>query len=380
MENNEQINRVLINYFSHEASADEEAVVYEWLHASDENKLYFEKMKYTWKLSIVKQAGDKVDIDQEWDQFSKTLSGRQAKVVHLKAAPAPENNDTEQVRRIIPYKKIFSGAIAVAVLLFLGFQWGWFAGQTKTTGPVTVNDQIQSTPVLHYETNTSGATRKLLLQDGSEITLANNSEISYEQPFTGAKRDVILKGKATFKVAKDKNRPFTVISDEIATTALGTQFTVDNTGTNKNIVVSLLEGSVVIRSARLSQDYLLKPGEKLTYNREEATAHVSTWKLNKNAGYHPHEEAVPGHDSPSLPGDTGGTTWYMFNNQPLSDVFEQLKAMYNVKIEYSRKEVANMYFIGRFEKTDSLGMILERIAQANSLQMTRAGGKYTIGK
>jgi len=39
-----------------------------------------------------------------------------------------------------------------------------------------------------------------------------------------------------------------------------------------------------------------------------------------------------------------------------------------------------MYFIGRFEKTDSLDMMLERIALANSLKMTKTGDKYVIHK
>jgi len=389
MENNEQLNKVLINYFSHETNVEEERSVYEWLQASDENRQYFEKMKDLWKLTIVKQAADKVDINYEWNHFSKTLTGTNAKVVHLNIAEVYENKETEtgatietgSVRKI-PYKKIFSGAVAVALLLFLGFQWGWFSGRTSTTPPTL--EHALTKPVLHHETNTSGKSSKLVLPDGSEITLANNSEISYEVPFTGVKRHVVLKGKATFKVTKDKSRPFTVQSDDISTTVLGTVFSVDNDSEKDNIVVLLYEGSVLVKSVstadtKLSHEYILKPGEKLTYNREKAMACVSKWKDDKNARPQTQGEMITGKDIPSMP-DHGGNTWFMFNNQPLPDVLEQLKAMYNVKIQYSRRELANMYFIGRFEKTDSLDMMLERIALANSLKMTKTGDKYVIHK
>ncbi len=195
-------------------------------------------------------------------------------------------------------------------------------------------------------------------------------------PFTGAKRDVVLHGKATFTIAKDKTRPFTVQSDDLVTTVLGTEFSVDNDGEKDDIEVQLYEGSVVVRS--VNNEYMLQPGERLTYNRKKAIARINKWKADKNTRTQAQEEMITANDTPSMPNDGG--TWYMFNNQPLPEVLEQLKAMYNVKIQYSRKELANMYFIGRFQKTDSLDRMLERITMANSLKMTKTGDKYVIHK
>jgi hypothetical protein len=85
-------------------------------------------------------------------------------------------------------------------------------------------------------------------------------------------------------------------------------------------------------------------------------------------------------DDPSLPKNKG--SWYMFNNQPLSEVFDQLGSMYNVEITYNKKEIANIYFIGSFEKTDSIGKILSKIAITNNLKITKAkeGNKYSLHK
>ena len=47
--------------------------------------------------------------------------------------------------------------------------------------------------------------------------------------FPPDKREIFLKGEAKFIVAKNKKKPFTVYTGMLATTALGTIFTVKTT-------------------------------------------------------------------------------------------------------------------------------------------------------
>jgi hypothetical protein len=42
-----------------------------------------------------------------------------------------------------------------------------------------------------------------------------------------------------------------------------------------------------------------------------------------------------GVDNPSMPHKEG--SWYMFNNQPLIEVFDELEQMFNVHIVYAKK-------------------------------------------
>ena len=83
-------------------------------------------------------------------------------------------------------------------------------------------------------------------------------------------------------------------------------------------------------------------------------------------------------DQPSLPVDKG--SWYMFNNQPLAQVFKQLEEMYGVEILYSATDIEKMYFIGKFSKTDSVSNILKQIAALNNLTVTRQNNTYTISR
>jgi hypothetical protein len=70
----------------------------------------------------------------------------------------------------------------------------------------------------------------------------------------------------------------------------------------------------------------------------------------------------------------------MFNNQSLPVIFEQLKELYDVDIVYSRKDVQTMYFIGKFDKSESVETILQKIGLINDLKVTRENNKFIIRK
>ena len=76
----------------------------------------------------------------------------------------------------------------------------------------------------------------------------------------------------------------------------------------------------------------------------------------------------------------GKKAWFMFNNQQLTEVFDILGSMYNAKISYSKKDISNMYFIGTFDKKDSIEKILQEIASVNNLSITKENDEYRIKK
>jgi transmembrane sensor len=234
---------------------------------------------------------------------------------------------------------------------------------------------------VRHEVNTTGKERRLQLPDGSLIVLADKSEITYREPFTD-KRDITLIGKADFKVAKDKTRPFTVISGDIATTALGTEFMVTAFAKAKQITVRLYEGQVVVRPVekedwRMKKDVFLSPGQELVYS-QQALAYVRAFNKN-NAVPEKISSKELSRDNPSIPEDTKGS-WYMFNNQSLGQVLENLAAMYNVKIVYKKKDVQNINWTGKYNKSDSLETILKRIGTVHNLIVTKKDTAYIITK
>lgn len=69
---------------------------------------------------------------------------------------------------------------------------------------------------------------------------------------------------------------------------------------------------------------------------------------------------------------------YHFRNQPLRDVFATLEQLYGVQIEYKNVNLKNVYFIGSFEKTDSIESVLNNIALLKELQIQHKGNTYII--
>ena len=63
---------------------------------------------------------------------------------------------------------------------------------------------------------------------------------------------------------------------------------------------------------------------------------------------------------------------------PLEEVFDQLAEIYNVKIVYDKKDVKNLYFIGKYNSAASVETILKRIAILNNLTITKQDSAFII--
>jgi transmembrane sensor len=236
------------------------------------------------------------------------------------------------------------------------------------------------------EVNNSVHTRKLNLPDGSLAELSPGTRISYRRTFTSDdKRLVKLEGEGQFNVVTDSRHPFTVISEELTTTVLGTWFSVIADPGASTIRVHLYSGKVRIGSSdgirwkTKDSAVYLQPGDELTYNRQNMLAIVKSPQHIRNAvasaKTSPYTTAAVQKLSPSLKPE-----WYMFGGQPLTQVFDQLSDYYGVQINYFPSDVTNHYFTGKFSKSDSLESILNDIALLHGLTLKKTEGMYVFRK
>jgi hypothetical protein len=234
--------------------------------------------------------------------------------------------------------------------------------------------------VIRHEVNTTGKEKRIQLTDGSLVVLANNSEVTYREPFSNI-RDITLSGKAFFKVVHDQTKPFTVTSGDISTMDMGTEFTVTAFRNKSHIIVRLYEGKVVIRpvdktNKRMKQDVYLLPGQEFVYGSQPA---INKFRINRNAAPEQVLQQEQAGDNPSLP-EISDKPYFMFNNQMLGDVFDDLAALYNVKILYNKKDVQKIYFTRKYDRTDSLENILEEIGTIHHLTITKKENAYIISR
>lgn len=257
-------------------------------------------------------------------------------------------------------------AASILILLFSAF---YFTTTKKISAGDTAMVAVAATPTIHR--NTTQQVQQLKLNDGSLIALYPGASVEYHPDFSNNRTIRLLSGKAAFDVAKDPDHPFTVISGNIATTALGTRFIVDQSG--EKVYVRLYEGKVVVKSlendSRMQPAYLV-PGEQCTINPKGdniVVASLSKMQL--------HEMQLDAKATPSK-----AEANVKFYNIPLSQVFEHLEATFDKHIIYNSAEVERLYFTGNFTSKDDLSDILNIITSVNGLEVKDAGENIVIAK
>ena len=169
-------------------------------------------------------------------------------------------------------KRLIKFLLPVLLIIFVG---GYFIYQHFTG--------LDSTLVEKY--NHSSAPIVFTLSDSTVVTLAPQSLLRYPGRFGPADRVVYLEGEAQFHVKADVAHPFKVKSGEIVATVLGTIFNVKQQG-DSLVEVELLKGKLkveAIDSAGVSlQSVMLKPAERVVYNRHDKNLQKETWQSNND--------------------------------------------------------------------------------------------------
>src|SRR5204863_2744841 len=121
----------------------------------------------------------------------------------------------------------------------------------------------KNTGSIKHELVSADSVRNILLPDGSRIWLNKFSKLTWPENYGEEIRTVSLEGEAYFEVAKNKTKPFVVVSGKIITQVLGTVF---NVSQQKNgvVKVTLSEGSVLVKKDK--NEMVLSPGEVATYS------------------------------------------------------------------------------------------------------------------
>jgi hypothetical protein len=272
-------------------------------------------------------------------------------------------------------------AVAACILLMAAGGWWW---NRRGGGDGAREDQaapLAATWIGRY--NPGNRKIVVVLPDSTKATLSPGATIRYRRDLGHyEKREVRVDGQALFAVARNREMPFIVYSEGLSTTVLGTVFQVTAEKGGSQIRVRLLEGKVMVgldsllrggagHAADSAKHYYLSPGEELVYNKN--SFRIAILDHNRHGGAYANNRVL---HIPMRPDSLAN--WYMFNNQHLSDVFDQLSVLFNVEIQYTEEDLRQKYFIGKLEKKDSLSKILRDIALLNHLLVTNQNGRYII--
>lgn len=140
----------------------------------------------------------------------------------------------------------------------------------------------------HVILNESDGVSLVQLPDESTVKLNQGSSISFKESwFSGFNRRVALEGKAFFKITKNPNQEFTVLTEQLNVTVLGTQFTVNQKGDRTQFILKegkvKLEGSAIMNELFVDnpgQQIIIENGNIVKNNIIDATLYVS-WVNDK---------------------------------------------------------------------------------------------------
>lgn len=239
--------KLLEKFFRNECTPEEVQQVLRWLNDPDEKENTLREIEACW--NSLDSYIPEIEHDQE-----KILRLIQAKL------PALPTSDIEPKGRKIPFfTPTFLKVAAVLLITFLvTFFFTQFLSEPNSSVPIE----------LVTRENPAGQKSTFQLPDGSKVKLNAQSTLTYPATFTDTSRVLRLEGEAFFEVAEDQQRPFTVIAQGVATTALGTSFNI-KAYSDETALISLLSGKVQVELADAavanSQTLYLEPGELATY-------------------------------------------------------------------------------------------------------------------
>ncbi len=113
--------------------------------------------------------------------------------------------------------------------------------------------------------------REITLPDGSVVRIAPGSELQYADKFTG-KRSVKLSGEAFFAVEKMPAKPFTVETEHLMVTVLGTEFNMTAWPGKTGSRVALASGRVEVKAGNHVQ--ILAPMQQFVYDNATGAGSV----------------------------------------------------------------------------------------------------------
>ncbi|MFT4920801.1 MAG: transmembrane sensor [Zhongshania aliphaticivorans] len=199
-----------------------------------------------------------------------------------------------------------------------------------------------------YRTQAAETTSNTL-NDGSTVNLSGDTEVAVN--FNERARELkLLRGEAMFDVAKDSQRPFIVQSQNLAVTAVGTAFNVDQRG--KITELTVLEGIVKVALVdHPEQTRMVSAGQQLVASAKALGAsrtidllHYDDWRLGR----------------------------IRVDDMPLEELLIELNRYSDIRLMSQDRSTARKRVSGSFALRDSETNI-EILATLHQLNVTRQG-------
>ncbi|MBD1363205.1 FecR domain-containing protein [Mucilaginibacter sp. ZT4R22] len=286
-----------------------------------------------------------------------TKADKHKELEKLKAAIAGEKLKGVPVAKV---RRLWIPRLAIAAtILALVIAYGVYKFSAPVSGVVLYSRVNTST--YHMVAQTESSSRKIVvLPDGTVATLNGSSSLQLANDYGRNDRHVVLTGEAFFEVKKDKTRPFVVLTNKTATTALGTSFKVSSYANAKTASVMLATGKVKVEATQPQSPIaaqFLTPGQQVVLTSGANTFQKSSFDQNEIKN------------------------WLgikmVFTNASFSQIADKINYTYGVRLIADGKAANKIMFTGRFDNK-SLTEVLDAIGFVNNFSYVQKGDTVKI--
>lgn len=384
-----EISKIITRSLAGELEEGEQKRLNEWLISSEQNRKLYERLRDEASFSRHLKAYQRLDATEALEELLKEKSGREhlawrrkllqgfkyAAIVVLVLGISwlvYERRLSPGVPESIVPSVIPAGGSKATLTLASGEVMalsGGVASQIQTSEKILIR---QDSGRLEYQLTerrrSSGEERfnqidiprggefTLVLSDGTKVWLNSESRLKFPEEFVGQQRRVYLEGEAFFEVTPDKEHQFVVVTERAAVTVYGTSFNVTDYRDDADMSVTLVSGSVGLKTAVTREQLRLVPGEQALLmgdnlsKRQVDVTDYTAWKEGR----------------------------FVFTSVRLEDMLRRVARWYNIDVTFASEKSRNRAFTGEFRKYDDFNEILDIISMTNEVKICAEGQQITV--
>ena len=207
-----------------------------------------------------------------------------------------------------------------------------------------------------------GEKKNVVLPDGSNLWLHNESRILYPDHFSGDKRQVFVSGEVFANINPDKVHPFVLSASGVNVVVKGTTFNLRAYPGSQNSELTLLEGSVRLEMSRdgvptgtvdvsageiVKADYLNNKVSRFAFDPEDYVSWV-----NSRALY--------------------------FNNETLENIIAELKRQFGISVEVRSKALLKTRYYVSFVNGEDPLQIFNALNTTGVMKIIKKDNTYII--
>lgn len=383
---NKKICQLIAKQFLESLNDDENQELQEWIQASPENELLYNKLvKREWIREYVKKRAS-IDVKKYVTVYEQELKPKRkiskmcwrcvAAVLVLCIVGMCFWMNVQEKGEICEISQMTIEPGKMKALLVLDDGQKVELGRWETSkdleknGIVVVNDSsrveyIQDRKVGNEEVMNkiivpTGGEYNLILSDGTWVYLNAESTITFPKKFIGDKREVLLEGEAYFQVAASEERPFIVKTKDMDVLVTGTEFNVKAYPDELNVQMTLLRGKVTVFSGFDKKEKVeIKPKQQAEWDRGNVKLQIREVDPNLFMAWK--------------------NGYFIFRQDKLEDIMRTLARWYDMEVIYLDESIKNIVFAGKLDRSENITPILNVLRATDKLTVEVNGKRIILG-